>query len=151
MGVLRWMKRRRRTTASIAVVSAAAIALGVLAFTYEGFTQTDVDLHDGGVWVTRTSDAQVGHLNVQAQELDGGFFVPSGSTTFDVLQDGESVFLRDGDGALIQVDPASMTLGATVPLHPDAQVQQRGGTIAVLSPDGELWAMPVGQVGGFVP
>lgn len=149
MSVLRWIKQRRKTTASVAVVSAAAITLGVLAFTYEGFTQTDVDLHDGGVWVTRTSDAQVGHLNVQAQELDGGFFVPSGSTTFDVLQDGDAVFLRDGDGALIDIDPSSMILGATVPLHPDAQVQQRGGTIAILSPEGELWAMPVEEVSAF--
>ncbi|MFC7432241.1 MULTISPECIES: Ig-like domain-containing protein [unclassified Agrococcus] len=149
MGVLRWVRRRRRTAASIAVVSAAAVALGVLAFTYEGFTQTDVDLHDGGVWVTKTSSAQVGHLNVQAQELDGGFFVPSGSSSFDVLQDGDAVFLRDGDGALIQIDPSSMVLGASVPLHPDAQVQQRGGTLAILSPEGRLWAMPVSEVGAF--
>lgn len=150
MGVLRWMKGRRKTTASIAVVSAAAIALGVLAFTYEGFTQTDVDLHDGGVWVTRTSTSEVGHLNVQAQELDGHVYAPSGSTSFDVLQDASDVFLRDGDGTLLQIDPATMTLGATVPLA-DMQVQQRAGTLAVLSPDGQLWAMPVGEVGTFDP
>lgn len=149
MGVLRWMKGRRKTTASIAVVSSAAIALGVLAFTYEGFTQTDVDLHDGGVWVTRTSTSEVGHLNVQAQELDGHVYAPSGSTSFDVLQDGASVFLRDGDGTLVQIDPATMTLGATVPLAADVEVQQRGGTIAILEPDGRLWAMPVAEVGGF--
>lgn len=149
--MLRWVRRRRRTTASVAVVSSAAIALGVLAFTYEGFTQTDVDLHDGGVWVTRTSTSEVGHLNVQAQELDGHVFAPSGSTSFDVLQDGANVFLRDGDGALIQIDPARMVLGAGVPLAADVQVQQRGGTIAILSPDGLLWAMPVGEVSAFDP
>lgn len=149
MGVLRWMKGRRKTTASIAVVSSAAIALGVLAFTYEGFTQTDVDLHDGGVWVTRTSTSEVGHLNVQAQELDGHVYAPSGSTSFDVLQDGANVFLRDGDGALIQVDPATMTLGAGVALAADVQVQQRGGTVAILEPDGRLWAMPIAEVGAF--
>ncbi|QCR20110.1 Ig-like domain-containing protein [Agrococcus sp. SGAir0287] len=151
MGVLRWMKGRRKTTASIAVVSAAAIALGVLAFTYEGFTQTDVDLHDGGVWVTRTSTSEVGHLNVQAQELDGHVYAPSGSTSFDVLQDGDDVFLRDGDGALIEIDPARMITGAGIPLAADVDVQQRGGTIAVLEPDGRLWAMPVGEIGAFDP
>ncbi|SDH36882.1 fibronectin type III domain-containing protein [Agrococcus jejuensis] len=151
MGVLRWMKGRRKTTASIAIVSAATIALGVLAFTYEGFTQTDVDLHDGGVWVTRTSTSEVGHLNVQAQELDGHVYAPSGSTSFDVLQDGANVFLRDGDGTLLQIDPATMTLGATVPLAADVDVQQRGGTAAILSPDGELWAMPVAEMDAFDP
>ena len=121
MGVLRWVKRRRTTTASIAVVSAAALALGVLAFTYEGFTQTDVELHDGGVWVTRTSDAQVGHLNVQAQELDGAFY--SSTADVDLLQDDTQVVVVDhGASTAALVDVAGMVSQAPVTLPAGATV-----------------------------
>ena len=74
-----------KSTAAGALVTAVSVALGIIAFTYDGFTTTDVDLNDGGVWVTKQDSQQLGRINVQAEELDAGLISPTAS--FDVLQD----------------------------------------------------------------
>ncbi|WP_430591631.1 Ig-like domain-containing protein [Humidisolicoccus flavus] len=148
LGVLRWVKSHRKATASAAIVTVVSVALGVLAFTYEGFTSTDVDLNDGGVWVTRTSDLQLGHLNSQVKELDGGLFSPS--SNFDVLQNGEQVLLHDlENSALLAVNTQTIELGAAATLPGGAAVSMGGETLSVLSPEGLLWVLPVDQLASF--
>ncbi|WP_404312595.1 Ig-like domain-containing protein [Agrococcus terreus] len=149
--MLRWIGRHRRSTAAAAVVTALSIALGVLAATYDGFVSTDVDLHDGGVWVTRTSTLQLGHLNVQAESLDGGLASPSAD--FDVVQDDDRVLLlaRDSSSALV-VDPVHLQTTSTVALPPGGSVALGGGSAVVVdAARGLVWAMPFEALAGFAP
>ncbi|WP_188718600.1 Ig-like domain-containing protein [Agrococcus terreus] len=149
--MLRWIGTHRRSTAAAAVVTALSLALGILAATYEGFVSTDVDLHDGGVWVTRTSTLQLGHLNVQAESLDGGLVSPSAD--FDVVQDDDRVLLlaRDSSSALV-VDPVHLQTASSVALPPGGRVALGGGSAVVVDPaDGFVWAMPFEALPGFSP
>ena len=149
--MLRWVTRHRKSTAAGALVTAVSVALGVVAFAYEGFTTTDVELNDGGVWVTKQSTQQLGRINVQAEELDAGLVSPTAS--FDVLQDGDDVILHNREAsAAILVDPLQVVTGTSVQLPPQAEIALGGGTVAILDPsDGALWAMPFGDIGGFSP
>lgn len=147
--MLRFMKQRKRATASVSILTAAAVALGVMAFTHPGFTTTDVEMHDGGVWVTKTDTGQLGHLNYQAAELDAGLVVPS--ENFDVVQNGGHVFVLDRSGmSLNPVDTGQVSLRGDVALPGDVDVTFRGGTLTFLDPlDGRLWASDVQSIGSF--
>lgn len=149
--MLRWVKRHRRSSAAGALVTAVSVALGVLAFTYEGFTTTDVDLNDGGVWVTRQESQQLGRINVQAEELDAGLISPT--ARFDVLQDGQAVLLHNQEASTaLTVDPVQVTTGTGVQLPPQGEISMDGGIVAIIDPaSGALWAMPFGDLGGFSP
>ena len=70
MKALSWMRARPKTLASAAGVTVGVIALTTMAFTYEGFPTTKVDLNDGGVWITKTSSLLVGHFNHESTVLD---------------------------------------------------------------------------------
>ena len=50
-----------------AVVALLTTALGVLAFTHPGLPASEVELNDGGIWVTNQNLLMVGHLNYEAQ------------------------------------------------------------------------------------
>ena len=147
--MLRWVKRHRKSSAAAGLVTAVSVALGVLAVSYEGFTTTDVDLHDGGVWVTKADTLQLGHLNVPAEALDGA--VTSPSTAFDVLQDGDHVLLLAHDtSTAIAVDPVHMTLGSPVGLPPGGSIAMGGGSVAITDPEaGLVWAMRFDDLAGF--
>ncbi|WP_306232984.1 Ig-like domain-containing protein [Agrococcus beijingensis] len=147
--MLRWVTRHRKSTAAGALVTAVSVALGIVAFTHEGFTTTDVDLNDGGVWVTKEQTQQLGRINVQAEELDAGLTSPTAN--FDVLQDGDNVILHNEEAsAAILVDPLQVITGTSVQLPPQAVIALGGGIVAIVDPaDGFLWAMPFGEVGGF--
>ncbi|MGO3879674.1 MAG: Ig-like domain-containing protein, partial [Agrococcus casei] len=147
--MLRWLKRRKRSAASVGILTAAAVALGVMAFTYPGFTTTNVDMHDGGVWVTKNDASLLGHINQQAGELDAGLTVAS--SDFDVLQYDGDVLLKDNANvALDAVNTGAATLTGQVPIPPRASVSLRGGTVTILDPvDGRLWAMPVSSLAQF--
>ncbi|MFJ6114347.1 Ig-like domain-containing protein [Agrococcus sediminis] len=143
------MKHHRRSAAAGGLVTAVSVALGILAFTYDGFTTTDVDLNDGGVWVTRTSTQELGRINIQAEELDAGLTSPT--ATFDVLQDGDRVLLHNQEAsAALVVDPLQVATGTSVQLPPQGEIAMGGGIVAILDPaDGFLWAMPFDELGGF--
>ncbi|MCH1882070.1 Ig-like domain-containing protein [Agrococcus sp. ARC_14] len=148
--MLQWVKRHRRSSTAAGLITAVSVALGVLALTYDGFTTTDVDLHDGSVWVTKTETLQLGHLNVQAQELDGA--VASPSTSFDVLQDGERVLLlaHDSSTALV-VDTVQLRTESPVALPPGGSIAIGGGSVVITDPAGLLWAMRFDDLAGFSP
>ena len=75
------LSRRRVNVGVIAVLTAAALVAIVL---HPGMVTHDVDLHDGGVWVTNGKMKMVAHLNYPSQTLDGG--LRTSSTSFDVDQ-----------------------------------------------------------------
>lgn len=147
--MLRWVTRHRKSTVAGALVTAVSVALGILAFTYDGFTTTDVDLNDGGVWVTKQDSQQLGRINIQAEELDAGLTSPTAN--FDVLQDGDDVLLHNREAsAAIVVDTVQVITGTNVPLPPQAEIALGGGIVAILDPaDGMLWAMPFRDVASF--
>ncbi|WP_413452745.1 Ig-like domain-containing protein [Georgenia phoenicis] len=131
---------------TVTVLGAGLVLAGVL---YDGVATADVDLNDGGVWVTSQEHMRLGRLNSQVQLLDGGLAARSAS--FDVLQDGSNVFLVDeGTGVLQQVDPATVTTTTSVSLPGPRQIEMGGQTVAVLdSRSGQLHATPVLGVGAL--
>lgn len=149
--MLRSLSRHRKSTAAGALITAVSVALGIVAFTHEGFTTTDVDLNDGGVWVTKQSSQQLGRINVQAEELDAGLISPT--ATFDVLQDGDDVILHNQEASVaLLVDPTQVVTGTAVQLPPQAGIALGGGIVAIVDPaDGALWAMRFADIGGFSP
>lgn len=137
--------------ASGAVVGVAAVAIAGLAFAYEGNPTTEVELHDGGVWLTNTSQLAVGHFNNESRQLDG--MTHTTSDAFDVRQQGETVLVVDSTSSTAAaLDPASMTMSSPTQLSSGAIVELGGPTTAVLDPDsGDLWVMPTETLGGFDP
>ncbi|MDO9395998.1 MAG: Ig-like domain-containing protein [Herbiconiux sp.] len=145
------IRRHKATTASVATVSALAVAITTMAFVYEGVKTTDVELNDGGVWVTKPTGLLLGHLNHPAQVIDGG--LRTSSSEFDVLQNAGTVLLLDETGAtLTPVDPVTVALQAPVNLPATASVSLGGDTVSLLDRDtGMLWGTDAGQVGSFLP
>ncbi|MEE6282402.1 Ig-like domain-containing protein [Georgenia sp. MJ170] len=141
--------RRRQRLVGTATVVALGTGLVVAGMLYDGVATADVDLNDGGVWVTNQSDLRLGRLNSQIQLLDAG--LTSSSASFDVLQEESDVFLVDeGAGVLQQVDPATVTTTTTVTLPGSRQVELGGGTVAVLDGgSGELYATASNGVGAL--
>lgn len=149
--MLRFLSRHRRSASAAGLVTAVSVALGLLAITYDGFTTTDLDLHDGGVWVTKTETLQLGHLNVPSQSLDGALTSPS--TSFDVLQDGQRVLLlaHDSSTALV-VDPVRMVTDTSIAIPPGGAIAMGGGIVAITDPaTGTLWPMRWSDLPGFAP
>lgn len=129
---------RRRTVSAAAVVT-VPVVLAVLALVNPGFPLARVDLNDGGVWLTATSELKLGRFNTQVEELNSGL-VTTG-TDFDVLQDAGDVLLLE-PGSVSVVDPASVTLVAQVPVPGGASASMGGGTVAVLDSGGNAWVRP---------
>lgn len=141
-----WLRRRRRTLASAGIVTASAVAVTLFAVAYEGFPTTEVDLNDGGVWITKQSSLLVGHFNHESRVLDGG--LRAAGETYDIRQNGGTVLVVD-DSTVSTVDPAMVVLGDSADLPAGAEVQLGGPTVAVLNPAGALWVTPSNAVAGF--
>lgn len=127
--------------AGTSVVALGASAVLALAMNTTGAPTRHLTLDDGGVWVSSDANHSWGRLNAPVGQLDAALVPPTGDgTSLDVLQDGPSVAVWDkGSGALYAVDPALRTLtGQPVAVPATAQAGFAGGTVAVLSPDGQL-------------
>src|SRR5690554_741151 len=139
-------KRRQRIVsgATVTVLGAGLVLAGIL---YDGVATADVDLNDGGVWVTSREHLRLARLNSQVQLLDGGLSARSAS--FDVLQENSSVFLVDeGAGVLQQVDPATVATTTSVSMPGPRAIEMGGGTVAVLdSRSGQVYTTPATRVG----
>ncbi|TQJ30562.1 Ig-like domain-containing protein [Microbacterium sp. SLBN-146] len=144
-----WLRARPKALASAGIVSATAVALTTMAFVYEGFPTTEVDLHDGGVWVTKQSALMVGHFNHESRVLDGA--LRTTSDDYDIVQSGETVLVHNRtDASLTTIDPALVVLTDAADLPADADVQLGGGTIAVLDREsGDAWVLPAAAAGAF--
>ncbi|GLI28618.1 fibronectin type III [Agromyces rhizosphaerae] len=137
MTITSWLRARRGAASTVILSVLASGTLGA-AVLHRGFPVADVDLTARAVWVTNGEQLLAGRLNRQIEELDGA--VNAASNAFDVLQDGEDVFLHDASvGSVERVDPAFTTLVQRVDVPPGSQVAFGGHTLAVLSPAGELW------------
>lgn len=116
-------------------VCAAALVLALLA---PGVRWTEVDLHDGGVWVTNAKERLVAHLNYPARQLDTGLRARSAS--FDVFQHGESVLLADIEEQNLARINVSRTVLEDAVEYQAQSVTAGGDTVAVSDPvSGKVW------------
>lgn len=91
------------------VLTAFSLVIAYLAWQHPGITKAQVDLNDGGIWVTNQSEHLVGHLNFPARTLDGA--VRSKAGQFDVTQAGESVhFQNQAASEAAKIDPKKVRL-----------------------------------------
>ncbi len=136
--VTSWL-RARRTTASVVVIGLVVGTPITLAVLHPGFPVTDVELTARDVWVTNGATFQAGRLNRQINELNGQVTVPAAS--FDVLQDGDDVFVIDkSTNALDRVNASYTSFEQHTPLPDAAGVVYGGGLLAVLEgATGRVW------------
>lgn len=149
MKAVSWGRMRPRTLAGAAIVTVAALGITTMAVAYEGNPTTELDLHDGAVWITKSDKQWVGHFNSESQVLDGRLTTPTAD--FDVLQDGDRVLVQDkSDGTIGAVDNASVSLGDRVALPGGAEIDYSGSTVAVLDRDkGDVYVVPYGGLTSF--
>lgn len=131
----------------------------------EGEVVRKADLHDGGVWVTSSSEARYGRLNIAASQFDLGVGSDGAAgTVLDIFQDGAAVLgysaastklapidpvagTRDDDAGVVLPKPSTAT-GNQVFVAPP--VDLRGGTVALVEPQtGKVRAARVDQHAGI--
>ena len=140
MSVLSWLRTRRAifSATTLAVLIAAPVTVAVI---HNGFPVSNVDLHALDVWVTNDQRSLAGRLNTQITELDGG--VSAAAKNFDMLQNGNSLFVSNADQQSVsRIDPSFATLEQKIDTPAAAQVSFGGGRIAIVRPsDGALWIL----------
>ena len=128
---------RRRLPAFVLVLVVAALCIaGVI---YKGAEVTQVNVNDGGIWVTNKSKQMVGHLDYEARILDGA--LRTEATNFDVGQAGETVTVSDLTSLTVApVNVTQVSLGSPTALPSGSSAMQGGDVLGVLNPtDGTLW------------
>lgn len=137
-----------RGKASVIAATLTSAALAAVALIQPGVPRADVDLNDGGVWVTNAKLRLVAHLNYPSRTLDGGLRAPSES--FDLSQSGPHVLVHDlGGSSVLPIDVALVQ--ATTPFSTSGlQVHQGGDRVVVVDPArGAIWGLPVTGLSGF--
>ena len=132
-----------------AVLACLTLGVGLMATLYEGVPTSDLELHDGGVWVTNLEQRSVAHLNYPSMTLDA--VVTATSAEFDVLQEANTVTLEDsGSGTVTAVDSSVPALGSASVVPPGFTVRQGGQSVAITDPvTGSVWAMSADEVEAF--
>ena len=128
---------RRRLPAFVLMLVVAALCIaGVI---YKGAEVTQVNVNDGGIWVTNKSKQLVGHLDYEARILDGA--LRTEATNFDVGQAGETVTVSDlGSLTVAPVNVTQVALGSPTALPAGSSAMQGGDVLGVLNAaDGTLW------------
>ena len=128
---------RRRLPAFVLVLVVAALCIaGVI---YKGAEVTQVNVNDGGIWVTNKSKQMVGHLDYEARILDGA--LRTEASNFDVGQAGETVTVSDLTSLTVApVNVTQVSLGSPTALPSGSSAMQGGDILGVLNPtDGTLW------------
>ncbi|MHB1063907.1 MAG: Ig-like domain-containing protein, partial [Georgenia sp.] len=132
-----------RRVVSLTVLAVVAAGVAAAALLDDDAARAEVDLNDGGVWVTSSTTLQVGRVNHQVHELDGA--VTTTGADIDVLQDGAGVFVVDhGAASLDRVDVAGLSTSPVATLPPNAEVGLGGGVLALL--DGGSGALRTASV-----
>ena len=128
---------RRRLPAFILVL--LVVALCIAGVIYKGAEVTQVNVNDGGIWVTNKSKQMVGHLDYEARILDGA--LRTEATNFDVGQAGETVTVSDLTSSTVApVNVTQVSLGSPTALPAGSAVMQGGDVLGVLdASDGTLW------------
>lgn len=129
-------KRRRLPAALVAVFT---VTVSTLAIIHQGVTTAEVDVDDGGIWVTNASKQLVGHLNYDSRILDGA--LRTKTTEFDIGQSGNDVTFTDKTAhSVAPIDVAQVSVGAATSLPENAKVTQGGARLAVMdSSGGQVW------------
>ena len=142
------IKLRNLIGAATAVATASVVALAVA---HPGIVSKEVNLNDGGVWVTNQDMRLVGHLSYQAQALDGR--VRTDSTNFDVRQNGATVFVANTDGgSFTRVDPARVALKESIKFAGADKIQMGGSRIGYAdAKTGKVWLADAAQAASFNP
>ncbi|MBM7771505.1 hypothetical protein JOD54_001709 [Actinokineospora baliensis] len=145
-----FLRRHRTAIASSVVLAVGATALVTYALSSTGYPVRQVDLDDGGIWVTSDRDGLFGRLNKPAGALDAAFYPPGGTQQtyqLDVFQDGSAVAARDAaTGRLFPVDVARAVAlpEQGLSIAGDTELAMAGGTLAALEPrTGRVWATRV--------
>ncbi|MDF1479346.1 Ig-like domain-containing protein [Leifsonia sp. H3M29-4] len=137
---MKWLRARRATASALVVALIAGVPLTIAAL-HPGFPISDVDMTSRDVWVTNGELLLGGRLNRQIDELNGS--VVASSPAFDVLQDGDTLFMVDPDAGRVEsVDPASTQVTSAIDVPAGAEVSYGGDILAIVSPGGDLWAIP---------
>lgn len=146
-GRTRWRQERR----GAALLCVIASVVGMLAAFHRGIPVADLDLNDGGVWVTNVSDRLVAHLNYPSRTLDSG--VRPGSGNFDVSQNGDVVVVHDNEHlSALPLDPALATLGQPLTVPKDMVLLHGGSTALIVDArGGRVWAVDAARLVGFNP
>lgn len=141
-------RRRRSTIASTVILSLIAVLLTAFAVRYEGEQSSDMDVNNGGVWVSNQDRALIGRLNVDATEYDARLSMAG--EDIDILQSGYHVFTI-GPRGLSPVNTASVVRGGVVELPPESEVVLGGDRVAIATPDGRVWVLSPDQAAAFSP
>ena len=108
MRLSRLMPSQRGRT--IGAFTTLSLALATLAILHDGTEVADLDLNDGGVWVTNlnlASGVQVAaHFNYQSREIDAHTQTIPGAD-FDLTQEANSIVLHGQKNQLRSVNTAS--------------------------------------------
>ena len=132
------LRRHKRGVASATIMSLVLGTVVALSLNYEGVATADVDLNDGGVWVSNNSSIMVGRLNYPIGEIDAT--LAAQSQDVDLLQRQDVVFVRDRAANGIQrLDPASVAVQGMVPLPGQSDVQLGQDTLGVLVGETGEW------------
>lgn len=128
---------------------AMTTVVALLATLYRGIPIADVELHDGGVWVTNGQQRLVGHLNYPSRILDGGLAVTA--EAFDVHQSGNDVLAKDlSTLTAALVDTSLFLLGSSGSFAADLDVSYGASTVAVTElGSGKVWVMDAQAIGSF--
>src|SRR4051812_20556832 len=145
-----WSRGRKAIASGVVIAVAAGVPLTIAAL-HQGFPVSDVDLQAKTVWVTNGDKELAGRLNRQIDELDAS--TQATSSSIDVLQNGDSIFLLNRTRhTLERIDPAYTTLGQRADLPEHAQLSLGGHTLAIVDPsDGALWTVDVSNQLSFDP
>ena len=132
-----------------AVLACLTLGVGMMATLYDGVPTSDLELHDGGVWVTNLDTRSVAHLNYPSMTLDA--LVTASSADFDVMQAANTVTLDDtGSGTVSAVDSAVPALGSAAAVPAGFDLHQGAQSVVVTDPvSGALWAMAAAEVEAF--
>lgn len=139
-------RRRRSTVVSSAVLTVVALVVTGFAIHYPGLSSSDVEVSDGGVWVTGSDQRLMGRLNVDAGQLDARLSM-SGDD-LDILQSGYTV-IETGPRGITPINTASVQRGGLVELQEGTQVKLGGDRVAIASPDGKVWILTPGEAAAF--
>jgi len=140
MSLATWIRGRKTAAAAtaLAVLIAAPVTVAVL---HDGFPVSNLDLKALDVWVTSASDQLAARFNTQIKDLDSQG-VPPSTKAFNVLQNGNNVFLTQGDGAKVsRINAATSLVSESITASSSFHEEFGGGRLAVLSATGQLWIL----------
>lgn len=93
------LKKKRGRQVSLAASALTTVSALVVALLNPGVHTAEVELNDGGVWVTNANLRLTAHVNYPARVMDSGLRAPS--SVFNVYQNGEEVFLSDAESSTL--------------------------------------------------